>query len=75
MLVLSRKKGQSIMIGDGIEIFIADINADTVRLGIKANKSVPIYRREIYDMIIEENMAAAQSPDIDGLADLPILKK
>ena len=61
MLVLTRKKGQSIVIGEGIEVTIVDVSFDSVRIGIKANKNIPIYRREIYDLILKENIAAAQA--------------
>ncbi len=56
MLVLTRKKGQSIMVGDEIEISVVEINGDAIRLGIKAPRAVSIYRREIYDAILEENI-------------------
>ncbi len=61
MLVLTRKKGQSIVIGEGIEVTIVEVSSDSVRIGIKANKNIPIYRREIYDLILKENIAAAQA--------------
>ncbi|MBM4025785.1 MAG: carbon storage regulator CsrA [Planctomycetes bacterium] len=54
MLVLSRQKDQSIMIGDEVEITIVDVRGDKVRLGITAPKSIPVHRREIYDAIQRE---------------------
>jgi len=51
MLVLSRQKDESIMIGDEVEITIVDIRRDKVRLGITAPKSISVHRREIYDAI------------------------
>jgi len=51
MLVLSRKKKESIMIGDDVEITIVDVIGDKVRLGIIAPKSVPVHRREVFDAI------------------------
>ncbi|MCX7746387.1 MAG: carbon storage regulator CsrA [Clostridia bacterium] len=60
MLVLTRKKEQSIMIGDNIEITIVDIQGDQVRIGINAPKNVAIYRKEIYLEIIEENKKASE---------------
>lgn len=54
MLVLSRLKDESIMIGDEVEIVIVDIRSDKVRLGITAPKSVSVHRREIYDVIQRE---------------------
>ena len=60
MLALSRKKGQSIVIGDNIEITIVDIQGDQVRLGINAPKNVKIHRKEIFEEIVKENKEAAQ---------------
>ena len=54
MLVLSRQKDESIMIGDEVEITIVDVRGDKVRLGITAPKSIPVHRREIYDRIQRE---------------------
>jgi len=61
MLVLTRKKGQSIMLGDGIEISVVEVNGDAVRIGIKAPKELTIYRREIYEAIQEENIRASRA--------------
>lgn len=61
MLVLARKINESIMIGDDIEIVIIDIKGDQVKLGIKAPKSVAVHRKEIYEEIQKENIAAMQS--------------
>jgi carbon storage regulator len=54
MLVLSRKRDESIMIGDEVEITIVDVRGDKVRLGITAPKHIPVHRREIYDAIQRE---------------------
>lgn len=61
MLVLTRKKGQSIMLGDGIEISVVEVNGDAVRIGIKAPRELTIYRREIYEAIQEENIRASKA--------------
>ena len=61
MLVLTRRKGESIIVGDDIEIFVLDVSGDAVRIGIKAPKEVSIHRREIYEAIQEENIAAARA--------------
>lgn len=58
MLVLTRQKDESIMIGDDIEIMIVRINAESVRIGIAAPESVPVHRKEIYKAIKEQNNAA-----------------
>ena len=55
MLVLSRQRDQSIMIGDDIVITIVDIRGDKVRLGINAPNDVPVHRQEVYDAIKREN--------------------
>lgn len=65
MLVLSRKKGQSIMIGENVEISIVDIQGDQVRLGINAPRSVTIHRKEVFVEIQNENQEAAQVGNID----------
>lgn len=54
MLVLSRKRDESIMISDNIEIVIVDIRGDKVRLGITAPKEIPVHRKEIYNAIQRE---------------------
>ena len=59
MLVLSRQKDQTIMIGDLIEITIVDIRGDKVRLGINAPTAIPVHRKEVYEAIRSENRAAA----------------
>ena len=51
MLVLSRKKDESIIIGDGIKIMVVDIRGDKVRLGIEAPRDVGVHREEVYDAI------------------------
>ena len=57
MLVLSRQKDESIMIGDEVEITIVDVRGNKVRLGITAPKSIPVHRREVYDAIQREKSA------------------
>ncbi len=54
MLVLSRQKDESIMIGDNVEIIIVDVRGDKVRLGITAPKDISVHRREVYDAIQRE---------------------
>lgn len=55
VLALSRKKGESIIINNNIEVTILEIKGDQIKIGIDAPKSVPIYRKEIYGQIKEEN--------------------
>jgi carbon storage regulator len=61
LLVLARKKGESIMIGDNIELVVLSVEGELVKLGINAPKSVPIHRKEIYDSIQESNKEAIQT--------------
>lgn len=58
MLVLSRKKNESIMIGDQIEVKILSVEGDQVKLGIVAPKSVKVHRSEIFEAIQEQNREA-----------------
>ena len=69
MLVLSRQRDETIMIGDDIEVTVVDIRGDKVRLGITAPKAVSVHRKEVYDAIRRENQAAAQvkPEDVAGL--------
>lgn len=55
MLVLSRQRDESIIIGDDIVITIVDIRGDKVRLGIEAPKEIPVHRQEVYEAIAREN--------------------
>jgi len=61
MLVLMRKVGESIMIGDDVEVTVVSADENKVKLSINAPREVPVYRREIYDAIKEENIQAARS--------------
>ena len=72
MLVLTRRKGQSIMIGDGIEISVEDVSGDAVRIGIRAPKEVSVYRRELYDAIREENISAARTAGAAAVQELKL---
>lgn len=60
MLVLSRQRDESIMIGDNIVITVVDIRGDKVRLGITAPTEVPVHRQEVYEAIQRENLRASQ---------------
>lgn len=64
MLVLSRQRDETIMIGDDVEITVVDIRGDKVRLGITAPRSIQVHRKEVYDAIKRENeRAAGLKPD------------
>jgi carbon storage regulator len=60
MLVLSRQKDESIMIGDNVEITIVDVRGDKVRLGITAPREISVHRREVYDAIQREKNTKVQ---------------
>ncbi|KAA8678168.1 carbon storage regulator CsrA [Clostridium sp. MT-14] len=68
MLVISRKKGESFLIGDNIEVTVSKIEEGTVKLSISAPKNVTILRKELYDEVKKENRDAAAS-------DMNLLKK
>jgi carbon storage regulator len=65
MLVLTRKPGQSIMIGDGVEVQVLSVAGEKVRLGITAPRDVSIFRNEVYDRIESEN-AEPEVQETDG---------
>ena len=67
MLALSRKQGESIVIGNNIEITVLEAKGDQVKIGISAPKSVPVYRKEIYAQIQEENREAVANLDVESL--------
>ncbi|MEX2054593.1 MAG: carbon storage regulator CsrA [Candidatus Andersenbacteria bacterium] len=60
MLVLSRQRDESIMIGDNIVVTIVEIRGDKVRLGINAPTEIPVHRQEVYEAIQRENLRAAR---------------
>jgi carbon storage regulator len=67
MLVLSRQRDETIMIGDEIEITVVDIRGDKVRLGINAPSRIAVHRKEVYDAIKAENENASRLSDGDVL--------
>ena len=77
MLVLSRKKGETIKIGDDIEITIVATANDQVKIGIKAPKNIEILRKELFEEIQAENKAASASVDnlLTNIKNLPNFKK
>ena len=70
MLALSRKQGESIVIGNNIEITVLEAKGDQVKIGISAPKSVPVYRKEIYAQIQEEHREAVANLDVESLKKL-----
>jgi carbon storage regulator len=73
MLVLSRQRDESIIIGDNIVVTIVDIRGDKVRLGIEAPTEIPVHRREVFEAIQRENQQASrmQPKDVSALRHAP----
>ena len=69
MLVLSRKKNESIVINDDITIVVVEIRGDKVRLGVEAPKEVPVHRREVFDAIRRNESAAGSKAKETGTTD------
>ncbi len=70
MLALTRKKGESLVINNNIEITVLEIRGDQIKIGIQAPKDVPIYRKEVYLQIQQENEEAISIDDMSALNDL-----
>jgi carbon storage regulator len=70
MLVLSRQRDESIMIGDNVVVTIVDVRGDRVRLGIEAPREVSVHRREVYEAIQRENQQASLI-DLDQARRIP----
>ena len=62
MLVLTRKKGESIMIGDQVEVTVISVEGETVKIGLRAPRDVEIYRQEVYEAIRTTNREATTRP-------------
>lgn len=70
MLALTRKKGESLVINNNVEITVLDIRGDQVKIGISAPKDVPIYRKEVYLQIQKENEAASNVDNVAAINNL-----
>ncbi len=70
MLALSRKKNEAIIVNNNIEITVLEIRGDQVKLGIAAPKEIPIYRKEVYIQIQQENQASTDISNMDELKKL-----
>ena len=70
MLALTRKKGESIVINNTIEISVLEIRGDQIKIGISAPKDVPIYRKEVYLQIQEETKEAMNVEGLEALENL-----
>lgn len=65
MLILTRKLGESIAIGDEVRVTLIDVQGRQVKIGVSAPKNVPIHRLEVYEKIQGENLRASQTADLD----------
>jgi carbon storage regulator len=70
MLALTRKKGESLVINNNIEITVLEVRGDQVKVGIAAPKNVPVYRKEVYLQIQKENQASISAEGIAQFKDL-----
>ena len=70
MPALTRKKGESLVINNNIEVTILEIRGDQIKLGISAPRDVSIYRKEVYLQIQEENKAALETNNAEALKNL-----
>lgn len=70
MLALTRKKGESLVVNNNVEITVLDIRGDQVKIGISAPKDVPIYRKEVYLQIQKENEEALSVDSMAAINDL-----
>lgn len=70
MLALTRKKGESLVLNNNVEVTVLEIRGDQVKLGVKAPREVPVYRKEVYLQIQKENEAAASVENLEALKKL-----
>ena len=70
MLALTRKKGESLVLNNDIEVTVLEIRGDQVKLGVKAPREVPVYRKEVYIQIQKENEASASVENLEALKKL-----
>ncbi|MBR1391546.1 MAG: carbon storage regulator CsrA [Lachnospiraceae bacterium] len=70
MLALTRKKGESLVINNNIEITVLEIRGDQIKLGIQAPRDVPVYRKEVYMQIQKENKESLQIDGLEALKNL-----
>ncbi len=75
MLILTRKLDESIMIGNDIEVKVVKVTGSQVHLGIKAPKTIAVYRHELFEQVMNENKNAVQVNSIDSMKSLDKLKE
>ncbi len=64
MLVLTRKPGESIVVGDNVVVTVLEVRGNQIRLGVDAHHSIPVHRAEVYQQVVAENQAAVASIDL-----------
>jgi carbon storage regulator len=72
MLVLSRKPGEALRVGDDVEITVVEVKGDMVRLGIDAPRNVSVWRKELWLAIVAENKKAAEEAASAGEVEIPV---
>ena len=70
MLALTRKKGESLVVNNNIEITVLEIRGDQIKIGISAPKNVPVYRKEVYLQIQKVNEASLKADGLEALKNL-----
>ena len=70
MLALTRRKGESVVIGDDVEIVVLNVMGEQVRLGIIAPKRIPVHRKEIFEQIQAENRLSKDAANVSAIKDL-----
>ena len=70
MLALTRKKGESLVVNNNIEITVLEIRGDQIKIGISAPKNMPVYRKEVYLQIQKENEASLKADGLEALKNL-----
>ena len=70
MLALTRKKGESLVVNNNIEITVLEIRGDQIKIGISAPNNVPVYRKEVYLQIQKENEASLKADGLEALKNL-----
>lgn len=70
MLALTRKKGESLVVNNNIEITVLEIRGDQIKIGISAPKNVPVYRKEVYLQIQKENETSLKADGLEALKNL-----
>ena len=73
MLVLSRKPGEALRVGDDVEITIVEVKGDMVRIGIEAPRNVQVWRKELWEAIVAENKKAAEEAALAAIAAPPTI--